>query len=197
MTAANSYRIISEDTYQKLVNLAKAIANHLEKQEEKGKAVANEFKEIADTAYELDDELNSGLHESHQLPPKLQVGTAATITETPEIGEASQMIMDMAIKAFPGILVVLPAEGTNWGYTVWSLKDAYRLTNFCENYKNQWVLQRKNDQEGSNFWQYQITDKELMKRKKEQIEAIRERPKPQIIGKIAGAASSGRESKRK
>lgn len=166
-----AYRIVTEETYQELVNLAKAIANHLENQEEKGEEVAAEFKEIAERAWNLNDDMNAGFHKSNLLPPKLPEGTTSVVKQIEESAPTPE-IMEMAIEAFPGIIVV-PPRNTRHGYTIWSLVSAYKVTNQCENYKGQWVLRRGGDNEvGANHWGYRITDQELIKRKGEQFRAI-------------------------
>jgi hypothetical protein len=168
MTEPNSYRIISEKTYQDLVNCATAIARHLDNRDGIERGVEKEFNDIAQAAWELDHDLNSGWYQESALPPKLAVGNITIVSEMPSVHAPNEITMALAIKAFPGAVVILPNKELHGGYVVWSIVDAYAVTEFQE-YKDEWVLKRhgSGSDRGSHFWGFRIKYQELMKRKKE------------------------------
>ena len=162
-----NYRIISEKTYQELVDCATAIARHLDNSDGLERGVAKEFKDISEKAWNLDHDLRSGWHPDYLLPPKLPVGTIALVSEMASGNAPDAMTMAMAIKAYPGVVVAYPSSYSHAGYVVWSLVDAYAVTNQCEEYKDEWVLRRDGRDGGSHFWGFRVKYSELMKRKKE------------------------------
>ena len=164
---SNSYRIISERTYQQLLDCAGAIARHLENKDGIEQGVAEEFRDIAQEAWNLDHDLRSQWYPKYLLPPELPVGMVAIVSEMASLNAPDSITMALAVKAYPGVVVVLPSNESYGGYVVWSLVDAYAVTKHSEEYKDQWVLKRHGRDGGDHFWGFRVTYSELMKRKKE------------------------------
>ena len=169
MECNNSYRIISERTYLQLLSCTSAIARHLDNTDGIEQGVAAEFRDVAEDAWNIDHDMKSGWCPAHLLPPKLPVGTIAIVSEMASTSAPDALTMALAIKAYPGVVVVLPKNESHGGYIVWSLVDAYAVTSQAEDYKDQWVLRRNSSSEsgGEHFWGYRISYSELMERKKE------------------------------
>jgi hypothetical protein len=159
------YRIVTEQTYQQLLRCAAAIARHLDN---RGEEIATELKDIAEEAWNLDHDLNSGWFPEQVLPPQLPVGTSAIVSSQASKDAPDAITLALAVKAYPGVVVTLPDKLPHTGYVLWSLVDAYAVTEGCEDYKGQWVLKRHRENgDGSYFWGYCVSYSELMKRKQD------------------------------
>ncbi|NEO99835.1 MAG: hypothetical protein F6K58_14380 [Symploca sp. SIO2E9] len=162
-----NYRILSEETYQALLDSAKAVATHWINRQEQGEAVETEFRQ-AQEAKILVKQLSSIHHPDFLLPPSLPDGTPVIVSSkvSPDFPDAYTLMM--AIQAYPGVVVRPPQEDQHYGYCVWRMVDAYGASDGDRGYKGEWVLKRLADiagYSGSHFWAYRFTYEEMMKRR--------------------------------
>lgn len=162
-----NYRILSEETYQALLDSAKAIATHWVNRQEEGELVETEFRQAQETKT-LVKQLCSLRHPNFMLPPSLPDGTPVIVSSkvSPDFPDAYTLMM--AIQAYPGVVVRPPQEDKHYGYCIWRMVDAYGASDRDRGYKGEWVLKRLADvgrYSGAHFWAYRFTYEEMIKRR--------------------------------
>lgn len=161
------YRIVTEETYQALLNSSKAIATHIEAGSRQGKSIAPEFAKVKET-WKLVQDLASGDYPDFLLPPSLPDGTPVIVSSKVSLNFPDSYTMMMAIQAYPGVVVRPPEDNEHAGYHTWGMVDAYAASKGDRAYRGEWVLKRfadSPDYEGAHFWAYRFTYEEMMRRR--------------------------------